>query len=300
MYGSNFRYTMDQYTQLDNNGLAMFGVHYSDHDNIAVFPRSKYYPKGVYFYFLSDTCETGKRTGFATDRPFANILKINNPRMVIVKKDHPKNFSMDDLHKAANTLEQQGFNLNPKIYDPSQSYPEPFYILHQLLADIDSSGNAYGKLLHNLGYDGIVDYNNSILPIESCQGVMTWPGGATLVQSIPNNQKTHSPNPAVRFNKLISYLHHSKDGNLNLQPHHIDFLLFKLIPTNLNQLDAQTRREAKLDLYSTLVQKLNFNANPKALQHLINIDALDTFPDERDANPTIPQHLKPTPKIPIS
>ena len=83
-YGSNFQHTLKDYTQ-DEGGLATHGVHYSDFKKWGIAPGGGYFPRGVYFYYLSDDSDAAIGNGFATDRQWANVAKIDNDKMVILK-----------------------------------------------------------------------------------------------------------------------------------------------------------------------------------------------------------------------
>lgn len=220
LYGSNFRYDLDRFTQ-EENGLSLYGVHYSENENFAIFPQTGYYPKGVYFYFLSNTCEAGKGTGFATDRKWANIGKINNDRMLIIKSGHPRNFSEADYKKAVSKLKRIVRKLPEPTIKPGEHREQsvPAVQLFNLLHAIEASGKGLtNKMLHSLGYDGVVDYDGALLPVESCQGVMTWPGSFSFVHAIPTPTASNNPgyNPMKRIARMQTGLKAMKPGTLKL------------------------------------------------------------------------------------
>jgi hypothetical protein len=68
MYGSNFLYNVDKYNQLTGDGLPKYGITFSEFEKWGVNPGGKWFPRGVYFYYMHPKCkEYGiEGTGFAS------------------------------------------------------------------------------------------------------------------------------------------------------------------------------------------------------------------------------------------
>jgi hypothetical protein len=287
LYGNNFQHTISQY--ITEDGLAEYGVHYSENNNIAIWPQSQYYPKGVYFYYLSKNCTSGWGGGFATDRPWANIVKINNDKMVIIKSDHPRNFSDEDLQRCLLLLKKKYGDIENKDQERTRvagRFETPFLPLFRIIAAYSNKHKIlFNKILHDLGYDGIIDYEGLILPVESCQGVMTWPGSIVLVQSIPTNKK-RARNDFDRMQKIIQGFKQWKNGTLQLEKPQI-LKLFSSKPNFYHKWDAG---DSDMDLTSSLLSKLDFSYKD-AWEWAKNIESLHYFFDDLDANPTTPKEF---------
>ena len=160
-YGSNYLYRMHSYVQEVDN-VAQYGVHFSDYPKWGILPKTRFFPSGVYFYALTQDCSIPG--GYATNRRWANIAKLQNERLIILKEDSPLNFEGDAPALIQGLYDKYGNNIN--------------------------------RPLHDLGYDGIVDYDGLLLFYESCQGVITWPTGAFYIVSFAADK------PRSRYERL--------------------------------------------------------------------------------------------------
>lgn len=289
VYGSNFQYELGRYVQ-ERDGLAEFGVHYSENEGFAIFPSSRYYPKGVYFYFLSATCNSGRGTGFATERKWANVGKIHNDKMLIIKQGHPRNFSENDFNVCLRKLQKifKGSLPAPKTRpDKSQLQNVAAVLLFDQLYAIESAKlGSTNNLLHQLGYDGVVDYDGVMLPIESCQGVMTWPGAMEFQAAIPTPQKPNANpgmDPSKRMEKILKGLKHKKNGSLRMSSEEIRQAV-QMLPKFHHDWDLSDSRS---DFYGYLMMKLDFN-NSDAWKEVEWKELDIRFYEELANNPTTP------------
>jgi len=256
-FGNNFQYTLSQYTVIED-GLAQYGVHYSNIKKWGINPDSSYFPMGVYFYYLDGSCGSNKGVGFATDRTWANIAKINNERMVILKHGNQKDFTKYSYETSINKLTKKYGDLpNPnKQIEKFKSFPLNIYFskLANIILEMESSGmGSFNRLLHDAGYDGIVDYDKNFLPIENCQGVQTWPGGASLVESIPT-PKRKPPNGDERLVIMLKRLKNQTNGSLQLKRDEIKKII-SMLPAFYDKWDIS---DSKTDLIDLLIMKLDF------------------------------------------
>ena len=254
-YGSNFMYELRQYVQEDSSGLAKYGVHYSNIPKWGLNVETKYFPIGVYFYILSTACDI--KTGFATERLCANIARLDNTRLLILKEGHERNYEGDVIE-----LLNYMFELDEKRM---------------------GAGN---KELHRMGYDGIVDYDGIVLPIESCQGVITWPSGATYITSLRTQRVVFGVERLERVCRRLAYI---KPGTLQLTRGEIHKVI-TMRPKFQHRWDTH---ETLAELYGHLLKALNF----------VYLDSwewaedlFDQYPEYTDlfqnslvANPTIPK-----------
>jgi len=209
--------------------------------------------------------------------------------MVILKQDHPRNFSDNDLKNSLKRLQKVYGELptsNPagnKFKVLSEHNPS-FAHLGDIISTMEAQGlGSFNKLLHIAGYDGIVDYDGNLLPIENCQGVQTWPGGAKLIQSVPVPKK--SPSGTERLSGILRRLSHQRNGSLELTRDEIGQVV-KMLPKFYHQWDIS---DSKSDLYGWLLQKLNFE-HDSALRWLKDWDYFgDRFYMELEKNPTTPK-----------
>lgn len=289
MYGSNFQYALDRYTK-EEAGLFQFGVHYSNNKGFAVFPQSHYYPKGVYFYVLSSTCTAGKGRGFATDREWANIGKINNERMMILKQGHPMDFTEAKFQQAVEKLKKTIGRLPEPTAKPGNVQPQevPAVKLFNLLHAIEIAGKGLtNKVLHQLGYDGVIDYDHVLLPVESCQGVMTWPGALTFQEAlpVPRSSKNVSTDKFARLSNILRGLSKKKNGSIKLSADEIAKAI-EMLPKFYHLWDSS---DAKYDFYGLLMQKLDFGSTDAWEKWVQWKDLGPKFYPELEQNPTTPK-----------
>ena len=290
-YGNNFGYALEEYTQ-EPNGLAEYGVHFSMYPKWGINPRGEYFPKGVYFYFLSKNCSAGKGSGFATNSKFANVAKINNDKMVILKQGHPQNFSEEDLEASLSALRLKfGSEIDESFIrsDGSSSLLESnqaFMTLFLTISNLDESLGSFNRILFEAGYYGIVDYDMEFLPIEGCQGVQTWPGGCTLVQSIKRNSSIAPLDDDNRMDKIVKYLMHQKNGSMDLSREEL-IRIVKNAPKYWHKWD---HIESQMDIIGFLLKKVNLE-NPEAWEWATNMDKLWFFYADLERNPTTPREF---------
>jgi len=191
LYGSNYLYRLKPYIEASVGDLPQYGVSFSEFNKWGINPGTGYFPKGVYFYFLHPKCEeygaTG--TGFAADRPWANVAKLNLEKFAILNPGGLNNFGATELANALENLKAKYGDLVPaedmtkQTFDSRYSSTMPEWIgLVNILTTMESSGaGGFNKLLHVAGYDGILDVGGVFLPIEGCQGVQTWPGRQNIL-----------------------------------------------------------------------------------------------------------------------
>lgn len=301
-YGSNFQYTLSQYIKTDDSGLAMYAVHFSEYNKWGVSPQTKYLPVGVYFYFLTEAEGRAQGQGFATDRAWANIARLNNDKLIILKSGHPRNFSEQDFRAAMIKLaampatkanltkygEAGKEHIEQRFKTTSEHNPW-FAKLASVLYDMNA-GAGWNRLLHDVGYDGIVDYDGIFLPIEGQQGVQTWPGGATYVTSIPTPTKDRSPRPEKRISIMMQRLKHQRPGTLKLTEE--EFMKVMRAPPRLPH--KWDRIEAKMDLFGLLLRAVDFTNrelwNSWYIQNRLE-DLEHLFYDHLEVNPTTPKEF---------
>jgi hypothetical protein len=283
-YGSNFYYNIKQYIVEDDQGLAMYGVHFSEYEKWGLNPQSGYFPIGVYFYFLAPPVDSALSSGFATDRPWANIAKINNDKMVILKNGHPRNFGEQDYNKALSLLDA---NKLAKIKDdpkpPLKGFgftneSNPWFArLATLLYSLDKD-TAWNRLLHEVGYSGVVDYDGIFLPIESNQGIQTWPDGAEHVTSIPVPTRNYRQE---RYQVMLKKLKYQRPGSLKLSLDQVKEIM-QMMPTNMDY-----PKERRMDLFSSLLRTLDLT-NKDLWNSDYMQDRVFSFYEDLEQNPTTP------------
>lgn len=294
-YGSNFQFKMKDYIK-EEDGLAQYGVSYSDIAKWGINPETKYFPVGIYFYYLSPSCDAGLGNGFATDRRWANVAQINNEKMVILKSGHRRNFNETSLKMALRKIETkygpqtlsnpQQENKFARILDQNLSFAKLGTLLSELA---DGSSFRFNKLLHEAGYDGIVDYDGLLLPIENCQGVITWPTGAKFIEAIPTPRshpgepKRKSPTGSERFVTMGKRIKYQKNGSLQLSSKEISELI-KMLPEFFHKWDMSDSRS---DFVGLLLQKLDFN-HSDSWDWVTNREFGEKFYDDLEQNPTTP------------
>jgi len=228
-YGANMHYELAKYTQVVN-GLAQYGVSYSDHAKWGINPRAKYAPTGVWFYYLDPECRSGVGSGFATDRRWANVAKLNNSRLMILKQGHPQNTP-------------NGKQVIEAIADR--------------VGGLDKA--AFNKAFRRAGFSGIVDYDRTVLPVEQCQGVITWPDGASYVTSFPRTSRpADNRYSAISWNQrlasMMKNLRYRRPGTLNLTRDQIQQVV-RMLPQFYHRWDVS---DSRADLYAHLLRALNF------------------------------------------
>jgi len=253
-YGSNYLYELRSYIQAVD-GLAQYGVHFSQYAKWGVNPRAGFWPVGVYFYILSEECDVPG--GFATDRTWANIARLHNERLLIVKADSTYNYPGDAYALLQNLREEHG----------------------------DTQVN---RALHEMGYDGIVDYDSAVLPIESCQGVITWPTGAEYTTSIPTRRRLRRDE---RQQKAYKAFQHTRPGTLRFTEDEIHEAL-RMRPRYAHRWDqAATYR----DYVGWFLSRLDFSyADSWTWAERVLGDSPKVvvgFLSELEMNPTVPRRF---------
>lgn len=281
-YGSNFAFKLDQYKADLEDGVARYGVHFSEHRKWGVVPERRYFPTGVYFYLLDKNCDYLSGSGFAQDRKYANVARLNLNHLVILKEGDPRHFGPADAEKCfanlgpvdMDAVRSEVAKARPR-YEPSH----PFFVVTTAII-VKFGLKGFNRALHDLGYDGIVDYDGVYLPVESCQGVTTWPSGATLVESldVPRG-RDGTWNPWERSKVMVDILWRREPGSLHLTYNQIQMLGSWVV----------SDRDARLDYVSALARALDFR-EPGAELWLSMHDEyfqLATFRMALEKNPTL-------------
>ena len=279
-YGSDFQYDVKEYTT-DEGGLAQYGLSYSDYEKWGINPQGKYFPIGVWFYYLAGDCDSAIRGGFATDRKWANIAKINNDRMVIIKKGHPSHFDEEKLAQAVATLEKSH---GVKYQEGEKKDAVPFAKLADFITNQIGTGTSakFNKVLSEIGYDGIVDYDRDYLPIENCQGVITMPSGAKYVKSIPAPVKAEDE--TERLANMLQSLGDKENGSIKLTSDEIRKVI-KMLPKFSHKWEVS---ETQSDFIGRLMQKLDFSSGD-AWEWVEDREFGSRFYMELEYNPTTPK-----------
>ena len=302
LYGSNYLYRLKPYIEASVGDLPQYGVSFSEFNKWGINPVTGYFPKGVYFYFLHPKCEeygaTG--TGFAADRPWANVAELNLEKFAILNPGGLNNFGATELANALENLKAKYGDLVPaedmtkQTFDSRYSSTMPEWIgLVNILTTMESSGaGGFNKLLHVAGYDGILDVGGVFLPIEGCQGVQTWPGAAEYIESIPTPKSVGKTIPKMqeRFKNVFARIKSERDGGLVLtEQEFVDIL--GMIPDDLHKWDRQGFR---MDLLGWLFRKVNFKHNgfykQRAVLRELTNHGEELF-SELEFNPTTPREF---------
>jgi hypothetical protein len=209
--------------------------------------------------------------------------------MLILKQGHPRDFSENDLVVCINKLEKLLGKLpEPTIKpDGSQRQNIPAVRLFNILHAIETAKlGITNKILHYLGYDGVVDYDGSMLPIESCQGVMTWPGALEFQVALKTPKQSKNPGYSSdrRLENILKGLKNYKNGSLRLSSEEIKQAA-KMLPKFHSRWDIS---ESRSDFYSLLMKKLDFN-HSDAWEFVEWYEYGDRFYEELSFNPTTPQ-----------
>jgi len=288
LYGSNFYYEMNKYV-LEKGGLAQYGVSYSEYPKWGVNPQAKWFPYGVWFYYLSPQCDAGLSTGFATDRRWANIAKLNNDRLLINKRGHPAHFDEHALSSALVYLEEKYGPLPPPPTESSSGLIlTPAEKLVDVIIGITDATARFNLVLHEVGYDGIVDYDGSALPIESCQGVITWvKGGSKYVTSIRAGGE--SEREKKRLSNMLTNLQNKAPGSLKLNQDEIR-RVSKMLPEFHHKWDI---RESRADLFGALMRVLDFRHADswEWVEKFVDDGFGDQIYPELERNPTTPRQF---------
>jgi len=270
LHGSNFLYRLKEYEKLNDDGLPQYAVNYSEFNKWGVNPSAGYFPKGIYFYYLHPKCRerAGTGTGFATNRTWVNIAKLNLDRFIVLDPGKPKNFGKESLDAAISKLKSKYKDLvgtgdrarkSYRFEDHYNDIPE-FITLARILSQMQDDGaGSFNKLLHDAGYDGILDMAGVFLPIESCQGVQTWPGAADYIESIntPSSIRRSTPTEDQRRKNIYKQLQHQKNGELDLTEDEFRDIIdsFK---SGFYSGDTDNKYYL-MDLLGDLFAKINFN-----------------------------------------
>ena len=302
-YGSNYLYRLQPYIDAADGDLPQYAVNFSEFNKWGINPRGGYFPQGIYFYFLTPKCAgygaTG--TGFASDRPWANIAKLDLDRFVILGGD--RTFNPSDLNQAIEKLKVRYKDLVPKddeviktfdIGAYSSAGEEWIHLVNVLTTMEKNKVGGFNKLLFVAGYYGILDTNGSFLPIESCQGVQTWPGGAEYIESIPtpksHNYRRNIPKEGERFQNIIKRFKNERNGGMDISEQEFSQIMGN-IPKDIS---GSERRDARMDLLGWLFRKADFSRNDLynawSIQQYLEDYGEHLFDDLR-VNPTVPKEF---------
>jgi hypothetical protein len=151
---------------------------------------------------------------------------------------------------------------------------------------------SFNKLLHTAGYHGILDMSGDILPIESCQGVETWPGAATYIESIqtPSAIGRSTPKSEDRRKNIYRRLKNLKNGSLVLSDQ--DFVkLVDGFKSTLPKGDTDNRYHL-MDFLGYLFEKIDLTNYDRQKDYIISnyIEDYGTqLFDSFERNPTTPR-----------
>jgi hypothetical protein len=275
-------------------------LHYADFQKWGINPRTGYFPIGVYFYFLSKRCESALSNGFATDRKYANIGRLNLDKFLVIKRGHPRHFGEDALNAAIDKIEAKygkGSTENPDYHssklDMDGFREQAFHVLElfRVILGMEKRKTirSFNECLHDAGYDGILDVNGAFLPIESCQGVQTWPGDAVeYVQSIRTpfrrerdgfEARTHNPYPEEMYKNALKRIRQYKPGTL------------KLTDGQFRTIVQNSPKEQRFDMGAELLARMDLSdASPDEVDYVSRfmIKAMDHNWDVLERNPTTP------------
>ena len=272
-YGSNYLYRLQPYIDAADGDLPQYAVNFSEFNKWGINPRGGYFPQGIYFYFLTPKCAgrgaTG--TGFASDRPWANIAKLNSDKFVILGGD--RTFNASDLNQAMERLKARYKNLVPtddKVEttfggETFVSAGEAWIKLANLLLTMEKNKvGSFNKLLFVAGYCGILDINGSFLPIESCQGVQTWPGAAEYVESIPtpksHNYRRNIPKEGERFQNIIKRFKNEQNGGMDISEQEFSQIMGN-IPKGISGSEkTEDRKSTRLNSSHTDISRMPSSA----------------------------------------
>lgn len=269
LYGSNFVHDVKQYEQQQSeDGLPLYGLHYSDYPKWGLNPRTRYFPKGIYFYFLKPSCDASLGNGFGTDRKYANIGKLNLDRFLVISQGNPRHFDQSALSVALEKLKviygddsvNHAETWNGKLeMDGIGRRAQMVLKLFQVIFGIQRRYNvqSFNKVFHEAGFDGILDIDGQFLPIESCQGVQTWPGDAVeFVQALRTpfrrerdgfEARTHNPYPEERTKRSIKHLSNYKPGTL------------KLTDQQFAAIVSHVHKDKKIDMIANLLHRADLS-----------------------------------------
>lgn len=305
MYGSNYLYRIREYQKTTDDGLPQFAVNFSEYPKWGISPKGRSFPNGIYFYFLTPKCFEygGTSEGFASDREYRNIAKLNLDRLAILKDGNERAFSRQDRLNALSLLRRKYgdgnvnencyFKYHMREYDTyvSKSAREFAMLFDVLICMQISELGDVNSLLHFVGYDGILDIDNDFLPIESCQGVQTWPGGATYIESIRRTKSI--PYHPRRLKNIMLGFRNIPDGSLKLSLNEFEDIVYYF--RRLYNIESNLQlREDTIDFVRSLIVKMdlsdmNCEEPDELMVYFIdrNIDQLlfDAF----ESNPTTPK-----------
>lgn len=304
LFGSNFVHDVKQYEQqLSSDGLPLYALHYSDYPKWGLNPKTKYFPRGVYFYFLKSGCDSALSNGFGTDRNYANIGRLNLDKFLLLHDSHPKHFGEEALNSSLQRLrtkygddstEHPVNEFNTRMVDDLTRSPGSVHVL-KLVATILGMQrmkliSSFNQGLHDAGFDGILDIDGVLLPIESCQGVQTWPGDSvTFVQALrsPHRRekdgfeaRTHNPYPEERLKKVEKYLANLQPGTLRLTDEQVRTVIH-----------SHPKKHQRVDLAMSILSKLDLSGTTGDDNELIDrmmIELRNNVFDLLERNPTTP------------
>ena len=304
LYGNNFIYEVRKYITNTEDGLPEYVMNYSNYNQWSINPRTHYFPKGIYFYFLSRECDYGlSNETFAADAPWANIAKVNYEKAVVLKKGHSRDFSEQDLEKSIKLLKNiygplPALDPKGEKFSRSERLNPHFSKLGAVISTLAKSSSNFNKILHEIGYDIILDFDGDLLPIESCQGVQTWTGGAAYKFSL----KTGKENIRKRVKRMFDGLRNYKDGTLNITLEE----LLEVLSFFPKKGYYEYKPDRKLDYHKILVRKINFKYDENNMEEWLRwheFHNLQRYGDEfafmMYENPTTPsfvwEHLQHAP-----
>lgn len=300
MYGSNFLYNVDKYNQLTGDGLPKYGITFSEFEKWGINPGGKWFPRGVYFYYMHPKCKDYgvEGTGFAADRPWANVAELDLDKFLIVNPGGSRNFNDAQFGNALENLRAKYGDRVPELENVDKVYKKEGELssisnLFNIIFSMENDGiGSFNKLLHTAGYHGILDMSGDILPIESCQGVETWPGAATYIESIqtPSAIGRSTPKSEDRRKNIYRRLQNLKNGSLVLSDQ--DFVkLVNGFKSTLPKGDTDNKYHL-LDFLGYLFEKIDLTNYDRQRDYLISnyIEDYGTqLFDSFERNPTTPR-----------
>lgn len=305
MYGNNYLYRISEYQKTTDDGLPQYAVNFSEYPKWGINPKGGSFPNGIYFYFLTPKCfeygGTGK--GYFSNREYRNIAKLNLDRLAILKDGNERAFSRQDRLDALSLLRRKygDGNVNENCYFKyyqreydmytSKSAREFAMLFDVLICMQISELSDVNSLLHFVGYDGILDIDGDFLPIEGCQGVQTWPGAATHIESIRSHKSI--PYHPERLKNIMRGFRNIPDGSMKLSLYDFEDIVYHF--RRLYNIESNSQlREDTIDFVRSLIVKMDLSdmncEEPDELMSCFidrNIDQLlfDSF----ESNPTTPK-----------
>lgn len=184
LFGSNLEWRLRGLHDVDR---PLYGLSYSDVRRMGPPILGEVHPpRGVWFYSMTSPEWSTARTGFAADRTWVNLLRLDEDTTFFVRTPEDRKKLQELLGGRPSLVRQPGVGLEAN------------------------------KRLLAAGYRAVVDLEGGTLPVEHPQGVVTWPGGAELVASYPNIRQSHHSD--ARRVRAMRRFHHARLGSLKVRP----------------------------------------------------------------------------------